>query len=97
MLHPGLDLDLLVPREDDPNVDVPRVRLLLPQEVVDPRLDVVAEPRGLKPLGREPVFFFRGSRGPVATFTFEPGDKRRLIIYGQGTGGRRQETGVEKI
>ena len=71
-------------------MDVPRVRLLLPQEVVDPRLDVVAEPRGLQSLGSEPVFFLRGSRGPVATFTFEPGDKRR-VIYDQEAGGRRQE------
>ena len=69
-------------------MDVPRVRLLLPQEVVDPRLDVVAEPRGLQSLGSEPVFFLRGSRGPVATFTFEPGDKRR-VIYDQEAGGRR--------
>ena len=46
-LHPRLDLDLFIPREHDSDVDIPGLCLLLPQEVVDPGLDVGAESCGL--------------------------------------------------
>ena len=46
-LHPRLDLDLFIPREHDSDVDIPGLSLLLPQEVVDPGLDVGAESCGL--------------------------------------------------
>ena len=76
MLHAGLDLDLLVAGEDDPDVDVARVRLLLPQEVVHPRLDVVAQPSCLQPLCCESVLLPRASSRLVATLTFEPAGQR---------------------
>ena len=40
VLHARLDLHLLVPGEDHPDVDIPSICLLLPQEVVDPCLNV---------------------------------------------------------
>ena len=46
-LHPRLDLDLFITREHDSDVDIPGLGLLLPQEVVDPGLDVGAESCGL--------------------------------------------------
>ena len=76
MLHAGLDLDLLVAGEDDPDVDVARVRLLLPQEVVHPRLDVVAQPSGLQTLRCEPVLLSRAPSRLVATLAFEPRTQR---------------------
>ena len=72
MLHAGLDLHLLVAGEDDPDVDVAGVRLLLPQEVVHPRLDVVAEASRLQPLRSEPILLPRAPGRLVATLTFEP-------------------------
>ena len=54
-LHAALDLDGLVAAVDDPDVDLAGVRLLLPQEVVDARLDVGAESRRRKVLGDVPV------------------------------------------
>ena len=69
--HAGLDLDLLVAGEDDPDVDVAGVSLLLAQEVVDPGLNVVAQAGGLQPLGGEPVLFSFGPGCLVTTVTFE--------------------------
>ena len=76
MLHAGLDLHLLVAREDDSDVHVARVRLLLPEEVVHPRLDVVAESSCLQPLRCESVLLPRASSRLVATLTFEPERQR---------------------
>ena len=76
MLHAGLDLHLLVAREDDPDVNIAGVRLLLPQEVVHPRLDVVAEASRLQPLCCEPVLLSRAPSRLVATLTFEPKRQR---------------------
>ena len=76
MLHAGLDLHLLVAGEDDPDVDVAGIRLLLPQEVVHPRLDVVAEASRLQPLCCEPVLLSRAPSRLVATLTFEPKRQR---------------------
>ena len=84
MLHAGLDLHLLVAGEDDPDVDVACVRLLLPQEVVHPRLDVVAQPSRLQPLRCESVLLPRASSRLVATLTFEPG-RQRLDEGGRNT------------
>ena len=72
MLHARLNLDLFVSGEDDPDVDVAGVRLLLPEEVVHPRLDVVAEPSRLQTLRCEPILLPRASSRLVATLTFEP-------------------------
>ena len=66
---------MLVPGEDDPDVDVARVGLLLAQEVVDPRLDVGAETRLLEFLGGEAVLLLLGSRRLVAIIAFEPEKK----------------------
>ena len=76
MLHAGLDLHLLVAREDDPDVNIAGVRLLLPQEVVHPRLDVVAEPSRLQTLRCEPILLPRASSRLVAALTFEPERQR---------------------
>ena len=76
VLHAGLDLHLLVAGEDDPDVNVAGIRLLLPQEVVHPRLDVVAEASRLQALRCEPVLLPRASTCFVATLTFEPGRQR---------------------
>ena len=76
MLHAGLDLHLLVAGEDDPDVNVAGIRLLLPQEVVHPRLDVVAEASRLQTLRCEPVLLPRASSCLVATLTFEPAGQR---------------------
>ena len=84
MLHAGLDLHLLVAREDDPDVNIAGVRLLLPQEVVHPRLDVVAEASRLQTLRCEPVLLPRASSCLVATLTFEPG-RQRLDEGGRNT------------
>ena len=79
MLHAGLDLDLFVAGEDDPDVNVAGVRLLLPEEVVHPRLDVVAEPGRLQPLRCESVLLPRAPSRLVATLAFEPKKKQRLL------------------
>lgn len=63
---------MLVSGEDDPDVDVAGVRLLLPEVVVDPGLDVGAESGRRQPLRREPVFLLLRAVGLVAAVTFEP-------------------------
>ena len=55
LFHAALDLDGLVAAVDDPDVDLAGIRLLLPQEVVDARLDVGAQSRRRKVLGDVPV------------------------------------------
>lgn len=74
LFHPRLDLDLLVPGEHDPDVDVSGVGLLLPQEVVDPGLDVRAEPSNLELLSSELVIFLRCPRCFVTSVTFKSKD-----------------------
>ena len=75
MLHARLDLHLLVAREDHPDVHVAGVGLFLPQEVVHPGLDVVAQPGGLEPLRCETVLLSRAPSCLVATVALEPGDR----------------------
>ena len=74
LFHPRLDLDLLVPGEHDPNVDISGVGLLLPQEIVDPGLDVRAEASDLELLRRELVIFPRCTRCFVTSITFKSSD-----------------------
>ena len=81
MLHAGLDLHLLVAREDDSDVHVARVRLLLPEEVVHPRLDVVSKPSCLEPLCCEPILLTRASSRLVATLTLEPGKQQWIADH----------------
>ena len=71
LFHPRLDLDLLVPGEHDPDVDISRVGLLLPQEVVDPGLDVRAQPGDLEFLRSELVIFLGCSRCLMTSVTFK--------------------------
>ena len=71
LFHPRLNLDLLVPGEHDPDADVSGVGLLLPQEVVDPGLNVRAEPSDLELLSSELVIFLRCPRCLVASVTFK--------------------------
>ena len=77
MLHAGLDLDLFVAGED---VNVAGIRLLLSQEVVNPRLDVVAEPSRLQPLRCESVLLPRAPSSLVATLAFEPKKKTKIRL-----------------
>ena len=72
LLHSWLDLDLLVSREHDSDVDIARVRLLLPQEVVDSCLDVGTKSRGLQLLSCVLVLFPRRASSLVTPITFEP-------------------------
>ena len=81
VLHAGLDLHLLVAREDDPDVNIAGVRLLLPQEVVHPRLDVVSKPSCLEPLRCEPILLTRASSRLVATLTLEPGKQQWIADH----------------
>ena len=74
LFHPRLDLDLLVPGEHDPDVDISRVGLLLPQEVIDPGLDVRAQPGDLEFLRSELVIFLGCSRCLVTSVTFKSKD-----------------------
>ena len=71
LFHPRLDLDLLVPGEHDPDMDISRVGLLLPQEVVDPGLDVRAQSGDLEFLRSELVIFLGCSRCLVTSVTFK--------------------------
>ena len=73
-LHPRLDLDLFIPREHDSDVDIPGLCLLLPQEVVDPGLDVRAEPSNLELLSSELVIFLRCPRCFMTSVTFKSKD-----------------------
>ena len=73
-LHARLDLDGLVARVDDPDVDLAGVGLLLPQEVVDPGLDVGAEAGDGQALRREAVLSPLRSAPLVAVITGEPGE-----------------------
>ena len=79
VLHARLDLHLLVAREDHPDVHVAGVGLLLPQEVVHPGLDVVAQPGGLEALRCEPVLLPRTPCCLVATVALEPGDRDKQM------------------
>ena len=63
---------MLVPGEDNSDVDVARVRLLLPQKVVNSSFNISAKARLLKFLGGEAVFFLLCSGRFVATLAFEP-------------------------
>ena len=74
VLHAWLYLHLLVSREHNTNMYIPGVRFFLPQEVVDPGLDVGAEPGGLQLLGGVLVVLPVGPRGLVAGVTLEPGN-----------------------
>ena len=55
MLHARLDLHLLVPGKDHSDVDIPCVRLLLPEEVIDSCLYIGAQSSGLQPLGGKTI------------------------------------------
>ena len=79
MLHARLDLHLFVAREDHPDVHIAGVCLLLPQEVVHPGLDVVAQPGGLEALRCEPVLLPRAPCCLVATVALEPGDRDKQM------------------
>ena len=71
--HAALDLDGLVAAVDDPDVHLPGVRLLLPQEVVDARLDVGPESRRGQVLRRERVLPLLCVAPLVAIITDIPG------------------------
>ena len=66
---------MFVSREYDPDVNITGVCLLLPQKVVDPSLDVGAQPGSGETLGCEPVVFPLSSSSLVAAITLEPGRK----------------------
>ena len=74
LFHSRLDLDLFVSGEHDPNVDISGVGLLLPQEIVDPGLDVRAEAGDLELLRSKLVIFPRCSRRFVTSITFKSSD-----------------------
>ena len=80
LLHSWLDLDLLVSGEHDPDVDISRVGLLLPQEVVDPCLDVGTKSGGLQLLSSVLVIFPRCAGCFVATITFEPEQNFYILL-----------------
>ena len=76
-LHARFHLDMFITRKYHSYVDITRVSLFLPQIVVDSRLNVGAQLRGLQPFGRKPVLFAGGARLLVTTITF----KSRVIHF----------------
>ena len=75
-LHARLDLNVLVPAEDDPDVNVPGLGLLLAEEVVHPGLDVGAEAGDGQAGALEAVLLTLRARRLVAAVTFEPGNRK---------------------
>ena len=77
ILHAWLDLHLLITREHNTNMDIAGVGFFLPQEVVDPGLDVGAKPGGLQLLGCVLVVLPVGPRRLVTGVTFKPDKTER--------------------
>ncbi len=75
-LHARLDLHVLVPAEDDPDVNVPGLGLLLAEKVVHPGLDVGAEAGDGQAGALEAVLLTLRARRLVAAVTFEPVNRK---------------------
>ena len=80
-LHARLDLHIFVATDDDADVDVARVGLLRAEEVVDPGLDVGAQPGDGQAGALEPVFLALCSRRLVAAITFKPERQREIKAF----------------
>ena len=70
-----LDLNSLVAAVHDPDVDLSRISFLLPQEVVDSVLDIVAQTRGGESLGCKPILLSLRALLQVAVITDVTGGK----------------------
>ena len=86
ILHAWLDLNLLVTREHDSNMDISGVRFFLPQEVVDSGLYVGSQSGCLQLLGRVFVVLPVGSSSLVTGITLKPDN----IDVSTGTGHRQK-------